>query len=185
MVKLISRSGFRRLFFLILFVICVYLMDHWGRYSYIKPNDSPVTTINSDNQCNFKSSVDDFLLHYKPKLLLGILPDESRVKPTIERIRNLLEIIRSKEDKYQSLFERFDVFNIINPMNSLKAYSNENNINEIKILYNRFIKLMPDSKTIQIEPTFINYLKKISSYLSDGLRANRMDTVNDELLSSK
>ncbi len=51
-------------------------------------------------------------------------------------------------------------------------------IDEIKIVYNRYIKLMSDNKTIQINQTFIDYLKKISSYLLDGLRNKRTNTVN-------
>jgi hypothetical protein len=86
---------------------------------------------------------------------LGNKPDLTGVEPTVERIRDLLEIIRSKEDKYQSILETLNVFNMLNPMKSLKSYTDESNIDEIKILYNRFIKLISDKKTIQIHQTFI------------------------------
>ncbi len=75
---------------------------------------------------------------------LGNKPDLTGAEPTIERIRDLLEIIRSKEDKYQSILETLNVFNMLNPMKSLKSYTDESNIDEIKILYNRFIKLISD-----------------------------------------
>lgn len=176
--KLIRRFYLRRFVSTILFSIFVYLILLSRVYSGNKSNNSTLTTIKYINGCHFKPSTSEFILQYKSNVSVGDQSDFTRVEPTVERIRSLLEIIRSKEDKYQSLLETFDVFNILNPTISLKAYTDESNIDEIKSLYDRYIKLMPDKKMIQIDPTFIDYLRKISSYLSDGLRNHRTNQVN-------
>ncbi|CAF4320837.1 unnamed protein product, partial [Rotaria sordida] len=170
--KLGRRSFFRRLLSAILSLTCIYL---WLLcYVDLNREYDPIPAINSEsNRCNFKPSTSEFILNYKTNSLIENQPDLTRVEPTIQRIRSLLEIIRSKEDKYQSLLETFDVFNMLNPNISLKAYSFQSNIDEIKTLYNRFIKLMPDKQTIEIDQTFIDYLRKISNYLLDGLRDKR------------
>ncbi|CAF4820134.1 unnamed protein product, partial [Rotaria sp. Silwood2] len=144
-----------------------------------KTYESSFTTIiDHHNPCYFKPSTNEFIFNYKTNSSMENQPDLTRVEPTIERIRNLLEVIRSKEDKYQSLLETFDVFSMTNPDISLKPYSFQSNMYEIKTLYNRFIKLMPDNKKIEIDHTFIDYLRKISNYLLDGLGNKRTNTVN-------
>jgi len=171
MLIIIRLKLIHRIYLAIFLLICLCLIFIYDKYSIEQ-------TFMNSIECNFTPSIDEFILNYKPYVLLGNKSDLTRVEPTIERIRNLLEIIRSKEDKYQLLLETFDVFSILNPMISLKSYTNQNNIDEIKIVYNRYIKLLSDNKTIQINQTFIDYLKKISSYLSDGLRNKRTNTVN-------
>jgi hypothetical protein len=141
-------------------------------------DNNNIHNYNNTHSCHFKPSTDEFILKYKPVSLVGLKSEETRFEPTIERIRNLLEIIRSKEDTYQPLLRSFDVFDMMNPITSLKAYTDESNIVEIKTLYNRYIKLMPDNKTIQIDHTIIDYLKQISSYLSDGIGNNRNNRTN-------
>ncbi|CAF4761073.1 unnamed protein product [Rotaria socialis] len=181
------RALFRRLLFTIGFIICVYLLIFYNTTSsnqYYEPSvsniidNNAIHNYNSTDSCHFKPSTDEFILKYKPVTLIGLKPEATRFEPTIERIRNLLELIRSKEDTYQPLLQKFDVFNMINPDISLKAYTDESNIDEIKTLYNRYIKLMPDNKTIHVDHAMIDYLKQISSYLSDGLRNNRANRVN-------
>ncbi|CAF4975037.1 unnamed protein product, partial [Rotaria sp. Silwood1] len=173
--RLIRRSFFRHLFSTILFFtsICLLLLA----YNYVNKHNDPTFAIhNVNNRCYFKPSTNEFIFNYKTNSSIQNQPDRTRVEPTIQRIRNLLEIIRSKEDKYQSLLENFDVFNMLNPNISLKSYSFQSNIDEIKFLYNRFIKLMPDEKQFQIDQTFIDYLRNISNYLLDGLRNQRTNT---------
>ncbi|CAF3370100.1 unnamed protein product [Rotaria socialis] len=162
----------RRLFSTMFLCIYFYFIFLHGEYPDNQSYYS-LRTMNSDEYCHFKPSTDKFILKYKPYSLTANRPNVKRVKPTIERIRNLLEIIRSKEDTYQPLLQNFDVFNMINPDISLKAYTGESNIVEIKTLYNRYIKLMPDNKTVHVDHTIIDYLKQISTYLSDGLENNR------------
>ncbi|CAF1970578.1 unnamed protein product [Rotaria magnacalcarata] len=185
------RSLFCRLLFAIGFIICVHLLTFSNTTSSNQYYEQSVGTIvdnnaihnyNNTDSCHFKPSTDEFILKYKPVTLVGLKPEETRFEPTIERIRNLLEIIRSKEDTYQPLLQNFDVFNMINPDITLKAYADESNIDEIKTLYNRYIKLMPDNKTIHVDRTIIDYLKQISSYLSDGLRNNRANRLPVECL---
>ncbi|CAF3564309.1 unnamed protein product, partial [Rotaria socialis] len=167
--KLTQRLKLIRHLFSIMF-LCIYLYLMLLHREYPdKQSSYSLRAMNSDEYCHFKPSTDQFILKYKPYLLTANLSNVKRVKPTIERIRNLLEIIRSKEDTYQLLLERFGVFDMTNPTASLKAYTDESNIDEIKTLYNRYIKLMPDNKTIHVDHTIIDYLKQISSYLSDGL----------------
>ncbi|CAF1482004.1 unnamed protein product, partial [Rotaria sp. Silwood1] len=173
--RLIRRSFFRHLFSTILFFtsICLLLLA----YNYVNKHNDPTFAIhNVNNRCYFKPSTNEFIFNYKTNSSIQNQPDRTRVEPTIQRIRNLLEIIRSKEDKYQSLLENFDVFDMLNPDRSLKPYSFQSNIDEIKFLYNRFIKLMPDKKQFQIDQTFIDYLRNISNYLLDGLRNQRTNT---------
>ncbi|CAF4499164.1 unnamed protein product [Rotaria socialis] len=171
--KLTQRLKLIRHLFSIMF-LCIYLYLMLLHREYPdKQSSYSLRAMNSDEYCHFKPSTDQFILKYKPYLLTANLSNVKRVKPTIERIRNLLEIIRSKEDTYQLLLERFGVFDMTNPTASLKAYTDESNIDEIKTLYNRYIKLMPDNKTIHVDHTIIDYLKQISSYLSDGLENNR------------
>jgi len=68
---------------------------------------------------------------------------------------------------------------MIDPEGSFKPYVYGSDIDEIKMLYNRHIMLMGDHKTIQIGETFINYLRKLSSYLSDGLTNERTKIVSE------
>ncbi len=181
----ISRLCFRNIGPGIFLLICFYLILIYQEKSYDQLDDSSTTTTTTTTtitkmieSCDYKPKTDEFILNYQPNRLLGTKTNIRRVEPTVERIRTLLEIIRSKEAQYQSLLEKFDVFDMLKPMLSLKAYSNESNIDEIKTLYNRFIKLMPDKKTIDIDPKFIDYLRIISSYLSDGLRNQRTKQVS-------
>mgnify|MGYP006897230889 CR=1 FL=1 len=154
------------------------------RCKYLHNPFYKIIVVDYNSHCNFKPSSDDFIRQYQPNTLLGNHTTLTLIEPTAERIRNLLEIIRSREEKYQSLLETFNVFNMANPMKSLKTYTNETNIDEIKLLYNRFIKLMPNSNKIEINSTFIDYLRRISSYLSDGLRHKRTNKVDQEHCSS-
>ena len=133
-------------------------------------------------RCDSIPSTDAFIRTYKPYTLLGTKPDLKRVEPTIQRIRSLLEKIRLKEDEYQSLLDTFDVFNMKNPELSFKPYGYGSDIDDIKMLYNRYIKLLKNNKTIEIDETFIDYLRSISSYLSDGFRNQRTNIVNYKFL---
>jgi hypothetical protein len=164
-------------------IICFYaVFVYHGNSNKQSPRSSTITTAIRYNQCDFIPSTDEFIRTYKSHVLLERKPDVTRVEPTIERMRNLLEIIRSKENRYQSLLETFDVFNMENPEISLKPYVYGSNIDEIRILYDRYIKLLEDKKSIQVTETFIDYLGKISSYLSDGLRNQRTNIVNEKFL---
>ncbi|CAF3337111.1 unnamed protein product [Rotaria sp. Silwood1] len=155
----------------------MYLLLFYRQYYDTQYYDPSFTSITDHHKpCYFKPSINEFIFNYKTNSSVQNQPDITRVEPTIQRIRNLLEIIRSKEDKYQSLLENFDVFDMLNPDRSLKPYSFQSNIDEIKFLYNRFIKLMPDKKQFQIDQTFIDYLRNISNYLLDGLRNQRTNT---------
>ncbi len=161
-------------------VSCIYLILISQNESGKRLDDSTTTTTTTtittttlSELCDYKPDTEDFILNYQPNVLLGTKTYVGRVEPTVERIRVLLEIIRSKEAKYQLLLNNFDVFDMIKPMISLKPYTDESNIDEIKNLYHRFIKLMPDQKSINIDPKFIEYLQITSSYLSDGLRNKR------------
>lgn len=175
--RLISRLCFRHICPGIFLLICFYLILIYQDKSYEQLNDSTITTTKMIESCDYKPKIDEFILNYQPNILLGTKPDIRRAEPTVERIRTLLEIIRSKEAQYQLLLDNFDVFDMLKPMVSLKPYSTESNIDEIKTLYNRSIKLMPDKKTIDIDSKFIDYLRITSSYLSDGLRNQRTKQV--------
>ncbi|CAF1185038.1 unnamed protein product [Adineta steineri] len=172
--KLLLRLFLRRLFPAILLIVSLYFFTaNTKKKEYEQSTQPTITTTVCLSDCDFIPSTDEFIRTYTPKTLLGTKNDTTRVEPTVERIRLLLEKVRSKEDKYQSLLDTFDVFNMTNPNISFKPYLFGSNVDEIKILYNRYIKLMNDNKTIQIDETFIDYLRKISSYLSDSLKNQR------------
>jgi hypothetical protein len=176
--KHFGRLCFRRVCPGIFLLICFYLIFIYQENSFEQLDDSSSSSsAKMINSCNVKPSIDEFILNYKSNELMGTKPNIKRAEPTIERIRTLLEIIRSKEAKYQSLLEKFDVFDMLKPMLSLKPYTDESNTDEIKTLYNRYIKLMSDKKTIEIDSKFIDYLRTTSSYLSDGLRNKRTKKV--------
>jgi len=174
--KHFGRLCFRRVCPGIFLLICFYLIFIHQENSFEQLDDSS-SSAKIINSCDVKPAIDEFILNYKSNELMGTKPNIKRAEPTIERIRTLLEIIRSKEAKYQSLLETFDVFDMLKPMLSLKPYTDESNTDEIKTLYNRYIKLMPDKKTIEIDSKFLDYLRTTSSYLSDGLRNKRTKKV--------
>ncbi|CAF2053808.1 unnamed protein product [Rotaria magnacalcarata] len=152
--KFTRRLSFLRLFSTLFFCTYLYFMLHHREYPDNQSSYS-LTPMTSDECYDFKPSTDQFIRKYKPYSLTVNRPNVNRVKPTIERIRNLLEIIRSKEDIYQPLLERFGVFDMTNPTASLKPYTDEN------------------KKAIHVDRRIMHYLKQISSYLSDGLGNNR------------
>jgi hypothetical protein len=163
------------------FYFIIIVRTHSNKQSPHSNEQSPHSFISTTivySQCNFIPSTDEFIRTYIPYNRLGTIRDATRVEPSMERIRSLLEKVRSKEDSYQSLLDTFDVFNMIDPEGSFKPYVYGSDIDEIKMLYNRYITLMGDHKTIQLGETFINYLRKISSYLSDGLTNERTKIVS-------
>jgi hypothetical protein len=136
----------------------------------------------ASDECPASPSVDAFVQAYQPYTQLGQTVDLARVDPTIERIRTLLQIVRSKEDQYQSLLSMFDVFDMANASQTFIPYGvNQPNIDEIKLLYHRYIKLTADKTTMTVDDKLLNYLLKISSYLSDGLKHQRTNTVSETL----
>lgn len=185
LVKYVRRLIIRHLCFVILLVLCIsFLLLHYGRSSE-HLNNLPSTVIKQSDwkpsietdQCHFKPSTDEFIREYRPNTIHGAQVDPTRAEPTVERLRTLLEIIHSKEAQYQTLLDTFDVFDMSKPTTSFKAYTDQSNIDEIQNLYNRFIKLKPDKQSIEIDPSFIDYLKSLSGYLSDELRDKRTKKV--------
>ena len=158
--------------------ICVFTLLYFVFIYGGHPDEFSTTHVVRSAECDLKLSTDEFIRHYKPDKLLGTMNNSKRAEPTVERIRTLLEIIRLNESDYQPLLQSFDVFDMSDPNGTLKAYTGDSNMDEIKLLYNRYIKLMSDGRTIKINETFIDYLRKTSSYLSDGLRNKRTEKVN-------
>lgn len=187
LVKYVRRLIIRHLCFVILFVLCLsFLLLHYGRNTEHR-NNLPTTVVEKSvvkplvetNECHFKPTTEEFIREYRPHTVYGTQVDPTRAEPTVERLRNLLEIIHSKEVQYQTLLDTFDVFDMAKPTTSFKAYTDQSNIDEIQNLYNRFIKLKTDNQGIEIDPSFIDYLKSISGYLSDGLQDKRSKKVEN------
>ena len=176
--RLLKRLVLRRLCPILMILALICSIIYYRIYSNQPTSSSGARTRVVEIHCNASPSVDKFLRGYKPYALLGSKRDAARAEPTIERMRLLLEIVRSKEQRYQSLLQNFDVFSMSNPIASLKAYGSEaSNIEEIRMLYNRYINVAADGKTLQVNGDLIDYLRQISSYLSDGLRDRRISKV--------
>ena len=181
--RLLKRLVLRHLCPLLMILALICSIIYYRTYSD-RPSSGSGTRIHAvEIHCNASPSVDKFLRGYKPYAFVGSKRDAARAEPTIERIRLLLEIVRSNEHRYQSLLQNFDVFSMSNPMASLKAYGSQaSNIEEIRMLYNRYIKLAADGKTLQVNGDLIDHLRQISSYLSDGLRDRRISKVVNRTL---
>ena len=174
--RLGKRLVLRRLCPILMILALICSIVHYRMYSNQSVSRSWARNDAAETHCNVPPSIDKFLRGYKPYALLGSERDSARPEPTIERMRQLLEIVRSKEHRYQPLLQNFDVFSMSNPAASLKAYgSGASNVEEIRMLYDRYIKLAADGKTLQVNGDLIDHLRQISSYLSDGLRDRRID----------
>ena len=179
LMKSLRRFLIRHLCSVIFVILCAcFIFLYYGKSPEPLIINRSTTTVVLTTSCHFKPSTDEFLRQYQGQTIHGTQPDSSRAEPTVERLRKLFEILHSKEGKYQALLDTLDVFDMSKPMTSFKAYTDQSNIDEIKNLYNRFVKLTTGNGTVEIDPSLIEYLKKISGYLSDGLREQRTKKVN-------
>ncbi|UJR31539.1 hypothetical protein I4U23_019027 [Adineta vaga] len=162
-------------FFILL--ICTYL-----RLINHAPSDARIQTMtngrilssNDDHRqrsipdkCSFDQT--ETLLQYKPRKELGKSQDEDlRPHPSNNRLHKLFSILISHEEKYRSALDYLGVFRFTDLVNTLKPFANNTQrLHEIYCLFQRYITIS-DNGHIDISSEFITYLKKVSSYLSDG-----------------
>jgi len=118
-------------------------------------------------KCNFDDT--ESILRYTP--LNNNSTNDTRPKPTIERLTTLFKILISYEDKYRKVFDYLNIFRFTDIYNTLRPYANDTQRSEnIYCLFQRYITIS-DNGYIDITPNFITYLKQVSSYLSDGFRS--------------
>ncbi|CAF1330982.1 unnamed protein product, partial [Didymodactylos carnosus] len=164
------------LFGLILILSFIYLQNFNYHHSYSDSNqlkqsqlvNSKVKSGEVDyHPINCDWSDHDFLLKYKRhQQLVG---DAERARPTLSRLKSLISILISHEDKFHSIFEYFGIFRF-NNIYTFKPFANDTSIlNEILCLLNKYITVS-DNGHIDIRPELLIYLKQVSIYLSDGFK---------------
>lgn len=121
----------------------------------------------SSQKCRFDRT--EALLRYKSSRESSkISSDDIRVQPTIERLRTLFKILIANEDKYRRALDYLGVFRFSDLYRTLKPFANSTErLDEIYCLFQRFITVS-DNGHIDISPTFLTYLRQLSTYLSDG-----------------
>ena len=100
--------------------------------------------------------------------------NDTRPKPTIERLQKLFQILISYEDRYQKIFDYLNIFRFNNINNTLLPYvNNTERLHNIYCLFQHYLPIS-DHGHIEIKENFIDYLKQISNYLADGFRNERI-----------
>ena len=114
-------------------------------------------------KCNFDET--EALLRYKsPKTSIN----DTRPRPTIERLYKLFQILISYEDKFRDAFNYLEIFRFTDLHNTLHPFVNDTQrLYKIYCLLQRYITIS-DNGHIDITPSFISYLSQVSSYLADG-----------------
>ncbi|CAF3246450.1 unnamed protein product [Rotaria socialis] len=168
----------------LLLIIITYLRLNNSDPSYpIKPNRDKLTdidnkilpraeNINNDNdhhlvdKCNFDAT--ESILRYKSLKASNDDTNDNRARPTIQRLHSLFSILISTEEKYRKVLEYLGVFRFTDLYNTLIPFANNTQrLHDIYCHFQRYITIS-DNGHIDIAPNFINYLKQVSNYLSDG-----------------
>ncbi|CAF3315437.1 unnamed protein product [Rotaria socialis] len=127
--------------------------------------EEEIITINFTllNKCNSRES----------KSLFRSTPlnnNDSRPQPTIQRLNKLFRILISHEDRYRQIFNYLGIFRFSDFRNTLRPLAN--NTERLENILCRFQQYMniSDDGHIDIKPSFIDYLRQVSIYLSDGFK---------------
>ena len=121
----------------------------------------------SSEKCRFDRT--EALLRYKsPRAPSASASDDVRPQPTVQRLRTLFKILIANEDKFRRPLDYLGVFRFTDLYRTLKPFANgTDRLHEIYCLFQRYITVS-DNGHIDISATFIDYLKQLSVYLSDG-----------------
>jgi hypothetical protein len=134
--------------------------------SIIIPKTITLLTYPPSNQCHFDET--ESILRYTSSN--NPSSNDSRAKPSIERLNKLFQILISHEEKYRKIFDYLNIFRFTDISNTLHPFANNTErLKNISCLFQRYITIS-DHGHIDIQPNFISYLKQVSSYLSDGFR---------------
>jgi hypothetical protein len=137
-----------------------------------------IPRVRFDKVCVNNISIDRFIQNYRPRAKIRNQFDGQRVDPSVERISKLFELLRAAETQYGSVMKAFGVFLFTDPNATLQAYENtSSNIDEIKQVYHRYIRLSNKGSQIHVDDTLLDYLKRISGYLTDGYQNQRTSHV--------
>lgn len=173
------RKCFRLRYMSIAFVILLYLV--YFRLNS-DPNDSNTLKIARDGssfhkddsehaqslqKCRFEQT--EALLRYKSsRESPSISTDDIRPQPTIQRLQTLFKILIANEDKFRQPLDYLGIFRFNDLYRTLKPFANATDrLHDIYCLFQRFITVS-DNGHIDISPTFLTYLRQLSTYLSDG-----------------
>lgn len=132
----------------------------------ILPSEENVNNNHLTDKCNF--DLTESILQYKPIKPSNDNTNDKRAKPSIERLNGLFSILISAEEKFRSVFDYLGIFRFKDLYNSLIPYANNTErLHEIYCHFQRYITIS-DNGHIDITPEFMNYLRQVSYYLSDG-----------------
>lgn len=97
--------------------------------------------------------------------------NDQRPKPTIKRLYKLFQILISHEKRFQEIFDYLGVFRFNDFDNTLRPFAN--NTERFQIIYCLFQQYIQisDNGHIIIQKDFIDYLKRVSNYLSNGFKS--------------
>lgn len=121
----------------------------------------------SSEKCRFEQT--EALLRYKSsRESPTIATDDIRPQPTIQRLQTLFKNLIANEDKFRRPLDYLGVFRFNDLYRTLKPFANgTDRLHDIYCLFQRFITVS-DNGHVDISPTFITYLRQLSTYLSDG-----------------
>lgn len=176
--SLFGRRFLRRRSVIVIFIVCIIFIHRQSESMHERFHTESKRQIIDDPKCDICISTDSFLRLYRSKNELARQVDPTRAEPNVKRLRTLLQIVRDKEAEYQPLLRNFGVFDMTDPMQTIENNERRNsNVEEMKLMYSRYIRLTDDKKTVIVNESFVDYLRTVSSYLSDGLRDQRTSKV--------
>jgi len=125
------------------------------------------------NKCN--SDEIEFLLSYTSVKNNYNDHNDKRPQPTIERLHQLFQILIDNEHKHSEIFDYLDIFRFTDIHNTLRPFANNTQrLDHIYCLFQRYINVS-DNGHVDIAPSLIDYLKQVSSYLSDGYESQHLN----------
>ena len=149
------------LFLLILLILLTYLrLIIYAPSDQTIPNQSK-TIIIIPNEINLRNQP---CHSYQTEPLVGYIPsndsNDSRPKPTIERLHKLFQILISYEKRFEKVFDYLNIFRFTDLNNTLRSY--ENHTEDFDHIYCSFQHYLSVSNhgQIEIKEDFIIYLKK-------------------------
>ena len=119
----------------------------------------PTENLTCANQTDFPS--DDYLRE-------SIDANDNRPRPTVSRLESLFVKLISYEEKFRTIFQHLGIFRWTELFTSLQPYANQSHrFPEIFCLFQRFLS-QSNRTHVQVSTSFVDYLRKVSNYLSEG-----------------
>ncbi len=144
------------------------------------PTDITLRNYSPFNECNFDAT--ESILAYSSSN--PDVPNDNRLKPTIERLTKLFQILISYEEKYRQVFDYLKIFRLTDLSQTLHPFADDTaQLQTILCHFQRYISISEDGH-MNLTENFILYLKQVSYYLSDGFRTShvhRNQTANNQI----